>query len=35
MLSGDESACNEVKALVPNMEVAAVKTVSNEVLQVD
>jgi D-amino peptidase len=26
MLSGDESACNEVKALVPNMEVASVKT---------
>jgi len=26
MLSGDESACNEVKALVPNMEVAPVKS---------
>jgi D-amino peptidase len=26
MLSGDESACNEVKILVPNVEVAAVKT---------
>jgi len=25
MLSGDEAACNEVKALVPNMEVAPVK----------
>ncbi len=25
MLSGDESACNEVKTLVPNMEVAPVK----------
>jgi len=25
MLSGDEAACNEVKALVPNMEVAPIK----------